>query len=232
MSATRRTPAIIYSIFPKITPFRAGHLPVCGAPPLAPVPDGRKGMPKAAAGPPKLIRPVVLVGMMGAGKTAVGTQLARLLRVGFLDSDTEIERAANRSISEIFARDGEPFFRARESEVLARLLVGPPAILSTGGGAFMSESNRAMIAERGASVWLKADLDLLWQRVRAKSTRPLLRTADPLGTLRALLATRAPVYALAQVVVDAEPGLSVGGMARKVQAALQATPGVFAGQGA
>ncbi|MDP1667741.1 shikimate kinase [Phaeovulum sp.] len=189
-------------------------------------------MPKAAAGPPKLIRPVVLVGMMGAGKTAVGTQLARLLRVGFLDSDTEIERAANRSISEIFARDGEPFFRARESEVLARLLVGPPAILSTGGGAFMSESNRAMIAERGASVWLKADLDLLWQRVRAKSTRPLLRTADPLGTLRALLATRAPVYALAQVVVDAEPGLSVGGMARKVQAALQATPGVFAGQGA
>ncbi|MBW6506820.1 MAG: shikimate kinase [Rhodobacteraceae bacterium] len=188
-------------------------------------------MPKSGAKPPRLIRPVVLVGMMGAGKTAVGTQLARLLRVGFIDSDAEIERAANRSIAEIFARDGEPFFRARESEVLARLLAGPPAILSTGGGAFMSEHNRAMIAAEGVSVWLRADIALLWQRVKAKSTRPLLRTADPLGTLTALLATRAPIYGLAQVVVEAEAGLSVVGMARKVQAALEATPGVFAGQG-
>ncbi|WP_372840833.1 shikimate kinase [Phaeovulum sp.] len=188
-------------------------------------------MPKAAAKPPKLARPVVLVGMMGAGKTAVGTQLARLLRVAFIDSDAEIERAANRSIAEIFARDGEAFFRARESEVLARLLAGPPAILSTGGGAFMSEHNRALIAGQGVSVWLKADIDLLWQRVRTKTTRPLLRTADPLGTLTALLAAREPIYGLAQVVVEAEAGLSVDRMARKVQAALKATPGVFAGQG-
>lgn len=187
-------------------------------------------MLKATAKPPRLIRPVVLVGMMGAGKTAVGTQLARLLRVAFLDSDAEIERAANRSISEIFARDGEPFFRARESEVLARLLAGPPAILSTGGGAFMSEHNRAVIAEHGVSVWLKADINLLWQRVRAKSTRPLLRTADPLGSLTAILASRAPVYGLAQVVVEAEDGLSVEGMARKVLAALETAPGVFGGQ--
>jgi len=188
-------------------------------------------MPKTATRPPRLTRSVVLVGMMGAGKTAVGTQLARQLRVAFLDSDAEIERAANRSIAEIFARDGEVFFRARESEVLTRLLAGPPAILSTGGGAFMSEANRALIADLGISVWLKADIDLLWQRVRAKTTRPLLRTADPLATLTALLAARAPIYGLAQVVVEAEAGLSVDGMARKVVAALRKTPGVFAEQG-
>jgi len=191
-------------------------------------------MPVPKANLPALLRPVVLVGMMGAGKTAVGTQIARLLGVPFLDSDEEIERAANRSIAEIFARDGEPFFRARESEVLARLLSGTPAILSTGGGAFMSEHNRALIAQRGVSVWLKADIDLLWHRVRAKATRPLLHTADPLGTLSTLLAAREPVYGRAQVVVQAETQLSVEQMAQKVIAVLRDTPGVFAdgGEGA
>ena len=111
-----------------------------------------------------------MVGMMGAGKTAVGTQLARVLGVPFLDSDEEIVRAANRSIAEIFERDGEPFFRARETEVLSRLLRGAPCVLSTGGGAFLAEPNRQMIADHGVSVWLRADLDLLWQWVRHKST--------------------------------------------------------------
>ena len=157
---------------------------------------------------------------MGAGKTAVGTAMARILGVPFLDSDEEIVRAANRTIAEIFEREGEPFFREKEAQVIGRLLRGPPCILSTGGGAFMSDRNRAQIAEAGVAVWLRADLDLLWNRVRHKSTRPLLRTADPRGTLAELLARRGPVYALAEVVVDAEPGLPVEAMARKVIAAL------------
>ncbi|WP_349665894.1 shikimate kinase [Phaeovulum sp. NW3] len=193
--------------------------------------SGPRGPDFAQDGGLRLTRPVVLVGMMGSGKTAVGTALARLLGVPFLDSDEEIERAAQMSVSEIFARDGEPFFRDRESEVLARLLAGVPAVVSTGGGAFMAERNRAAIAERGVSVWLKADLDLLWNRVRHKNTRPLLRTSDPKGTLARLLADREPVYALAQVVVEAQPGLSIEDMAHKVIAALRAQPGAFATKG-
>jgi len=123
-------------------------------------------------------------------------------------------------VAEIFARDGEAFFRARESEVLVRLLNGPPAVLSTGGGAFLAPQNRAAITARGVSVWLKADLELLWQRVRHKTTRPLLRTPDPKGTLVRLLDARAPVYALADLVVEAEADLSVDQMAAKVVRAL------------
>ncbi len=177
----------------------------------------------------RLARTVVLVGMMGAGKTSIGTQLARMLRAPFLDSDEEIVRAAGRSIAEIFARDGEPFFRDRETQVLARLLAGPPAVLSTGGGTFLAPANRALIAAGAVSVWLRADLDLLWQRVRHKNTRPLLHTADPRATLAALYAERTPVYALADLAVDAEPGLSVEDMARKVLEALAARPGVMEG---
>jgi shikimate kinase len=175
----------------------------------------------------RLQKSVILVGMMGAGKTAVGTVTARILGVPFLDSDDEITRAAQRTIAEIFERDGEPFFRARESEVLARLLQGDPVILSTGGGAFLNAANRAMIAKAGVAVWLRADLDLLWQRVRHKTTRPLLRTADPRGTLAQLFAARTPVYALADLVVDAAAELSVDGMAHKVIAALQTRPDVL-----
>jgi shikimate kinase len=174
-----------------------------------------------------LKKSVILVGMMGAGKTAVGTATARLLGVPFLDSDDEIVKAAQRSIPEIFARDGEPFFRARETEVLGRLLQGDPVILSTGGGAFLNPHNRAMIHDAGVAVWLRADLDLLWQRVRHKATRPLLRTADPRGTLASLHAARAPVYALADLTVDAAPELSVEGMAQKVIAALKTRPDVL-----
>lgn len=181
-------------------------------------------MPETSLVTPKLHKTVVLVGMMGAGKTAVGTALARALGVPFLDSDEEIVKAAQMSVAEIFERDGEPFFRARESEVIERLLSGPPAVVSTGGGAFMSAANREMVARLGVSVWLKADLELLWNRVKHKNTRPLLRTADPRATLAGLLAQRNPVYAQAQVAVEAEPGLSVDEMAQKVVRALAAQP--------
>lgn len=168
----------------------------------------------------RLRKTVVMVGMMGAGKSAVGTALARLLNVPFLDSDEEIVKAANRTIAEIFARDGEPFFRQKEAQVISRLLRGPPCVLSTGGGAFMAEGNRTEIATHGVSVWLRADVELLWQRVRHKSTRPLLRTPNPKETLTELWNARTPVYSLADVAVDAEPELSVDGMARKVMKTL------------
>ncbi|MGL4320863.1 MAG: shikimate kinase, partial [Paracoccaceae bacterium] len=164
---------------------------------------GQKGGRRAV----QLKKTVVMVGMMGAGKTAVGTALARQLGVPFLDSDEEIVRAAQRSITEIFARDGEPFFRARETEVIARLLRGPPCVLSTGGGAFLADINRRLISEAGASVWLRADLDLLWQRVRHKTTRPLLSTPNPRQTLADLYAARVPVYELADITVDSLPDL-------------------------
>jgi len=178
----------------------------------------------------RLKKTVVMVGMMGAGKTAVGTALARALGVPFRDSDEEIVKAANRSIAEIFERDGEPFFRARETEVLARLLRGQPCILSTGGGAFLSEANRSLIHQVGVAVWLRADLDLLWQRVRHKTTRPLLRTSNPRETLRALYEARVPFYSLADVVVDSAADLSVDEMAAKVVAALEARPDVLEGE--
>lgn len=169
----------------------------------------------------RLKKTVVMVGMMGAGKTAVGTALARTLTVPFLDSDDQIVSAANRSIAEIFERDGEPFFRAREAEVLARLLRGTPCILSTGGGAFLLESNRKMIHEAGISVWLRADVELLWQRVRHKTTRPLLRTANPRDTLQALTLAREAFYASADLTIDSDADLSVEQMADRVAKALE-----------
>lgn len=175
----------------------------------------------------RLKKTIVLVGMMGAGKTAVGTQLARVLGVPFLDSDEEIVKAANRTIAEIFDRDGEAFFREKEAQVIARLLRGRPGVLSTGGGAFLQDRNRQAIAAHGVSVWLKADLELLWQRVRHKSSRPLLRTPDPRGTLAALLSTREPVYALADLTVESHPDTSVEQMADRVAQALLARPDVL-----
>jgi shikimate kinase len=175
----------------------------------------------------RLRKTVVLIGMMGAGKTAVGCALARTLGVPFIDSDDEIVKAANMTIAEIFERDGEAFFREKESQVLARLLDGRPAILSTGGGAFLSAENRQMISAKGISVWLQADLELLWQRVRHKTTRPLLRTANPRGTLADLLDTRAPVYALADLTVQARADYSIEAMAAQVLRALQTRPDVL-----
>lgn len=161
----------------------------------------------------RLHKTIAVVGMMGAGKTAVGQALARRLGVAFVDSDEEIERAAAMTIAEIFARDGEAFFRLKEAQVIARLLADTPCILSTGGGAFMQPNNRAAIAASGCAVWLQADLDLLWSRVRHKTTRPLLRTENPRETLRSLSETRAPIYAQAQISVEARPGLSIEDMA-------------------
>ncbi len=168
----------------------------------------------------RLTKTVVMVGMMGAGKTAVGTALARLLAVPFVDSDEEIVRAANRTIAEIFERDGESFFRTRETEVILRLLRGVPCVLSTGGGAFLSQNNRAQISQAGVSVWLRADLDLLWHRVRHKTTRPLLRTENPRETLRSLYAARVGFYEQADLIVDSSADLSVDDMARRVLDAL------------
>lgn len=176
---------------------------------------------------PRLRRSVVLVGMMGAGKTAVGRVLAMRLGVPFLDSDAAIEEAAQATIAEIFARDGERFFREREAEVIARLLAGPPAVLSTGGGAFMEERNRRTIAERGVALWLDADLDTLWERVRHKDTRPLLRTRDPRAALAALHEARVPVYRLAELSVRSELGYSIDQTASRAMAVLATRPDVL-----
>lgn len=172
--------------------------------------------------PIRLKKTVVLVGMMGAGKTAVGRALAAKIDAPFLDSDAEIVNAANRSIPEIFERDGEAFFRARETEVIRRLLTAEgKSILSTGGGAFLSPENRSMISRLGVSVFLAADLDLLWSRVGNKDTRPLLRTANPRATLAEIFAARAPVYALADIEVAGHPTFSIAQMADKVLDALR-----------
>lgn len=170
----------------------------------------------------QLKKTVVMVGMMGAGKTAVGRALALRLGVPFLDSDAEIEAAANMTVPEIFERDGEPFFRSKETQVISRLLDEERGILSTGGGAFLAEENRANITERGVSVWLNANLDLLWQRVRHKDTRPLLRTSDPRATLGEIYATRVPLYALADVTVASLPDLSIEEMVDRVVSTLLA----------
>ena len=177
----------------------------------------------------KLKKTVVLVGMMGAGKTAVGKALAARLKVPFLDSDAEIEKAAARTIPEIFARDGEPFFRLKESQVIERLLDSQRGILSTGGGAFLAGRNREAITAHGVSVWLDADLALLWQRVRHKDSRPLLRTADPFATLSDLYRARVPIYALADLRVAVEPGFSIEDTAERVIEALLTRPDVLEG---
>ncbi|MBN9471496.1 MAG: shikimate kinase [Bosea sp.] len=147
-------------------------------------------------------RSVVLVGMMGSGKSSVGKRLATRLGLPFVDADTEIETAAGMSIPDIFAQRGETEFRDGERRVIARILATrSPLVLATGGGAYMNPDTRARIAEFGISVWLKADVDVLMRRVRKRSNRPLLRTADPEGTMRRLLAEREPVYSQADITV-------------------------------
>jgi shikimate kinase len=177
--------------------------------------------------PGPLKKTIVMVGMMGAGKTAVGRALAARLGVPFLDSDHEIEAAANMTIPEIFARDGEPFFREKETQVIARLLQEERGILSTGGGAFLAERNRDLIAEYGTSVWLNADLDVLWNRVRHKDTRPLLRTPDPRATLEGLYNQRVPLYAKADLAVMSDGVSSIEEMVDKVLDVLKQRPDVL-----
>ena len=175
----------------------------------------------------RLKKTVVMVGMMGAGKTAVGRALAARLGVPFLDSDAEIEAAANMSVPEIFTRDGEPFFRFKESQVIRRLLEEECCVLSTGGGAFLAAENREMISRRGVSIWLKADLDVLWNRVRHKDTRPLLQTDDPYETLRALCQARVPLYAKADLAVISDGHTPIERMVDRVLAVLATRPDVL-----
>jgi shikimate kinase len=147
-------------------------------------------------------RSIVLVGLMGAGKSKIGRRLAARLSLPFFDSDPEIEAAAGETIEEIFANRGERIFREGERRVIARLLAQPVHILATGGGAFMDSLTRAVIARRGVSVWLRADLDVLASRVLRRSNRPLLKQGEPRAILAELIERRYPVYAEADVVVD------------------------------
>lgn len=147
-------------------------------------------------------RSIVLIGLMGAGKTALGRRLAARLDLPFVDADSEIEEAAGATISEIFAEHGEPYFRQGERKVIARLLQDPPQVLSTGGGAYMNAETRDNIKARGISVWLKADLRVLMKRVGRRDHRPLLAGNDPEAVMRKLIETRYPVYAEADITVE------------------------------
>lgn len=147
-------------------------------------------------------RSLVLIGLMGCGKSAIGKRLATKLSLPFVDADEEIERVAQQSISEIFAQYGEPFFRERERMVIARLLANGPQVLATGGGAFMSPETRDNIGQRGISVWLKAELPVLMKRVLKRDTRPLLKNPDPEGVMRGLIEKRYPVYGEADITVE------------------------------
>ncbi|WDQ99821.1 shikimate kinase [Devosia sp. J2-20] len=146
-------------------------------------------------------RPLVLVGMMGAGKTTVGRRLAARLNRQFLDSDEEIEKAAQMSVPEIFEQRGEPEFRAGETRVIARVLKTRGVVLATGGGAFVNQETRALVKAEAISVWLKAEIGILFDRVSRRSNRPLLKTANPRATLEKLIEERYPIYAEADVTV-------------------------------
>ena len=150
-------------------------------------------------------RCVVLVGMMGAGKSTIGRRMAARLRLPFLDADTEIEAAAGMTSPEIFAAHGEPYFRDGEARVIARLLDNGPAVIATGGGAFVDESTRALILERTTAIWLNADIETLVERVGRRGGRPLLASGDPAETLRRLAALRAPFYAQAPIHIESRP---------------------------
>lgn len=172
-------------------------------------------------------RSVVLVGMMGAGKSSVGRRLAGRLGLPFSDADTEIEQAAQMTIPEIFAARGEAEFREGEKRVIARLLAEGPRVLATGGGAYMNPETRERITRQGIAVWLKADFDVLMRRVRKRSNRPLLQTADPEGTLRRLMEVRDPVYALADIAVhsrDVPHDVVVGEILAALQSRLAGSP--------
>lgn len=161
---------------------------------------------KALGNIPELSRPVVLIGLMGAGKSTVGRRLARALRMDFFDSDDEITEAAGCSISDIFETYGEAIFRDLEERVILRLLKTPQQVLATGGGAFINPRIREAILENGISIWLKADMDVLLERVSRRNTRPLLQTGDKRQTLTRLMEQRYPLYAQAHITIDSNLG--------------------------
>ncbi len=147
-------------------------------------------------------RSLVLIGMMGVGKSTVGRRLAARLRLPFLDADTEIETAAGMSISDIFEVHGEPHFRDGEARVISRLLDGVSKVLATGGGAFMREETRQRIGDKAVSIWLKADADIILRRVKRRPDRPLLQTPDPAATIDRLIAERDPIYSQADLTIS------------------------------
>ena len=163
-------------------------------------------------------RTIALIGLMGSGKTSVGKRLAALLGLPFKDADVEIEEAAGRSVSDIFAAYGEPAFRDGERRVIARLLTGPPHVLATGGGAFCQAETRAILKAQALTVWLKADIEVLAKRVARKDTRPLLIGKDPLEVLRAQAAARHPLYAEADLTVETGEGPHQDSVSRVVEA--------------
>ncbi len=168
--------------------------------------------------------PIVLVGLMGAGKTSVGRRLAEKLDIPFVDADHEIETAAGKSIPDIFADHGEDYFREGERRVIARLLENGKQVLATGGGAFMNDETRARVQQHGISVWLKADLDLLLKRVSKRNDRPLLRQDDPASVMKKLMDLRYPVYAEANITVESRD-VQHGQMVNEVIKALADWPG-------
>ena len=168
-----------------------------------------------------LKRTIVLIGMMGAGKSSVGRRLAAKLSVPFRDADAEIEAAAGCTITEIFDRLGEAEFRKGEQRVILRLLAEGPHVLAAGGGAFINETTRAAIQRDGVSVWLRAPLDVLVARLQRRETRPLLKNGDPRAILKELLAVREPIYGEADLVVDTEDGPHAA-VVERITAALEA----------
>lgn len=159
-----------------------------------------------ASAPEELTRTIALVGMMGAGKTTVGRKLAKDLGAKFVDSDREIEKAAGLSVQEIFEKHGEKEFRRGERAVLKRLLKGPPIVLATGGGAYLDATTRNLMKTTALTVWLRADIEVLWRRVSRRSTRPLLQRPNPRETLERLNEERAEAYANADVTVESVDG--------------------------
>ena len=164
----------------------------------------------------ELKKTVALVGMMGSGKSAIGKVIASILDVPFVDADIEIEKAAKLSIPEIFERHGEKFFRDKEGQVIERLLKDKPCILATGGGAFINDNIRTSIKNHSVSVWLNADVETLWKRVKHKSTRPLIRTGNPKKTLINIYKERIETYSLADLIIESNGTSSLEKMANRV----------------
>ena len=164
---------------------------------------------------------LVLVGLMGAGKSSVGKKLSEYLNVGFLDADQEIEKAAGMNIVEIFQKFGEKYFRTGENKIIKRLIINKPQVLSTGGGAFISKEIREVIKIHGFSIWLKADLETLWSRVSGNNNRPLLNEANPKSTLEKLIKKRYPIYMQADITVVSSANSSHTNMIRKIKRELE-----------
>ena len=169
----------------------------------------------------KLKKMVVLVGLMGAGKSSIGNKLSDFLKVGFIDADNEIEKAAGMTIVEIFEKFGEKYFRAGEKKVVSRLMLQKPQVLSSGGGAFISDDLRELIKKHGFSIWLKADYETLWPRVSGKKNRPLLNQVEPEKALKSLIKERNPIYSEADITIESKPKVSHSKMVEKIVSELK-----------